>query len=471
MEYNEYFVRGYYVSKNRRGGRFLNSWTPVVVGGYSFQFHPKTSFNISQTSKGDESVVLIGLPVDVDSFWESSSEITCRCAKILEVDGYEAVLRYVAYLGGRFIVFVVKHESGVRVIPDCHATYACYYTEKNGGAFSSHVNLLGLVEELEVNEDARRVVNSPDYKSPGGKYYPALMLPYLEALTLLPNCYIENDYSFEKIKNKRFYPFCNTSLRNELAMSEVTCQFNELLSRNLKGIVKDRSFYISLTGGTDSGVALSSVVRNGLSKNAKAFTYFNASSPNLGAVKDVMSASRRAFDNNIPHKVVDLKPLDLGSKFHEMYTGSFKLGARFPSLARAYYEELPHDILSLVSTCSETGTAFYRKRDESKITAEVLSEKFSRSKINEDPYVLKSFSDYIDYAEFTKERLGDLDFYDAFYWEHRNAKWASLWYAEADLSHFTVVPYNQRGIIELMLSLPYSEREGKTLLNASLCDI
>ena len=151
-----------------------------------------------------------------------------------------------------------------------------------------------------------------------------------------------------------------------------------------------------------------------------------------------------------------------------MYTKSFRYGARFPSLARAYYEELPHDILSLVSTCSETGTGFYRERETKNISADLLARKFSESEIRKNKTLLESFESYIEYSNFRECSLGPLDFYDVFYWEHRNAKWASLWYAEADLSHFTVVPFNQRNIIEVMLSLPFEERLNKIILKESL---
>ena len=183
---------------------------------------------------------------------------------------------------------------------------------------------------------------------------------------------------------------------------------------------------------------------------------------------DLFQASERAYKAGIPHRVVDLKPLDATSSFHKMYSKSFRLGARFPSLAKAYYEDLPHDILSLVSTCSETGTVFYTERSNQNITPELLASKFSPSKIKDNPDVIKSFEEYIEHTMFTEEKLGGLDFYDVFYWEHRNAKWASLWYSEADLSHFTVVPFNQRTLIELMLSIPLEQRASKELLKRSM---
>lgn len=470
MKYNSYYTRGFYLSKKKRVDSFLEGWSCLYIGGYVFQFHPKTSFQVAQGSTGETSVVIIGLPADLEDINAGPQKITNTSLNLLENNGFDAFQKYIAYLGGRFIAVTIKHSRNIIVMPDCHATYACYYTEKNGGAFSSHINLLGTIENLDINEVARAIVNSPEYKAPGGKYYPGLMLPYEKALTLFPNCQLENQFHSSIIKHKRFYPFPNLDLSYNSSKYDLILKFKNLLLLNIKSIVKDQTFYVSLTGGMDSGVTLSSIIKGSLDRKAKAFTYFNSSAVTNEAVNDVISASRRAFSSNIPHKVVDLKPLEIGSSFHKMYTKTFRYGARFPSLARAYYEELPHDALSLVSTCSETGTVFYQERKEKDISAKLLSEKFSNSEIKKNKNLLESFENYIEHSDFKHSSLKPFDFYDIFYWEHRNAKWASLWYAEADLSHFTVVPFNQRGIIETMLSLPSEDRRNKLILEKSLID-
>ena len=309
MNHDSIFSRGFYLSKERRSDDVLKDWACAFVGGYVFQFHPKTSYYITQSTFGDKSIIIIGLPVDLENINARGQEVTNKCSHILETSGFECAQRYVAYLGGRYLAFFISHNENICIIPDCHATYSCYYTEKNGGSFSSHVNLLGKIENLNVNETARSIVNSPQYISPGGKYYPALLLPYENATTLLPNCRLENSLESSRIINKRFYPFSDIDLAPHLSKKELIFNFKQLLSLNIKGIVGDRDFYISLTGGMDSGVTLSSVINEGLNRNAKAFTYFNASAINTESVKDIMSASDRAFSNNIPYKVVNLKPL------------------------------------------------------------------------------------------------------------------------------------------------------------------
>ncbi len=77
------------------------------------------------------------------------------------------------------------------------------------------------------------------------------------------------------------------------------------------------------------------------------------------------------------------------------------------------------------------------------------------------------FEQYIRATEFTNDRIGAYDYHDLFYWEHRNSKWASIWYSEIDLSHRVLLPFNSRALIELMLALPFPERRDKVLLKAA----
>ena len=71
--------------------------------------------------------------------------------------------------------------------------------------------------------------------------------------------------------------------------------------------------------------------------------------------------------------------------------------------------------------------------------------------------------EYRDVTAFDPAVFIDRDWHDMFYWEHRNSKWASLWYSEVDMTGFAIVPYNDRKLIEMMLSLPLEHRLSRTL--------
>lgn len=465
--YENYFTRGFFVTNIEKDSdiEVLEGWEKNVLGKVVFKTQQKTMINKSKRGVGRDEVfhVFIGYPADIYNHELSPSEISQKSLDIYLEDGFESYEKYVAYLGGRFLSFLVKSQGDMVVHPDCHATYACYlFRDKEKVALSSHVNILQKTFDLEVNEDAVAIIKSDNYKSPGGKYYPGLMTPYKGVLPLLPNCRLDISCNKSEVKHNRFYPFVREGKVEENVKE--SGDFQRYFDMNLKAIVKDKNFYISLTSGMDSRVTLLSAIKNGLSEKCKTFTYFRGKKSSDDQIEDLVVASKISFSEGIPHKALLIKDIDFKSSFHKMYAYSFQRCARFPSLARAYYEELPHDILSLVSTCSETGMAFYKKRDDYEITPELLSRLFTPSSVNKEDVVIECFSKYIKYSDFEEGRLGWLDLYDAFYWEHRNAKWASLWYSEADLSHFTVIPYNQRDIIESMLAAPLPDRKSKKLI-------
>ncbi|NCC60771.1 MAG: hypothetical protein EOM12_07475 [Verrucomicrobiae bacterium] len=469
--YSNLFSRGFFISSNPLEPPIpeIKDWRLLEAGDFLFGFQEKCNVTITEAMPGAEKNnslyhIFIGYPTDIDNHDYSPDKIGEKALYVYNCEGFDGYEKYIAYLGGRFLSVVVDTGlSRMTIHPDCHATYACYYSfSEDNVVFASHVNLLREMLNLEDDDIATSIIKSENYKSPGGKYYPGLLTPYKSASLLFPNCRIEFDKESKALTHKRFYPF----MRNGKVVGNKKNKenFPHYLDANIKSIVKDKEFYISLTSGLDSRVTFLASLKTSALDKIRSFTYFRGEKSSEEQVKDLVTASELSFARKIPHKAVLIKSVDYSSGFHKFYAKSFKRCARFPSLARAYYEELPHDILSLVSTCSETGMAFYKKRDVNDISPSLLARLYTPSSVNKDPAVIKCFEDYIEATEFNNSRLGWLDPYDAFYWEHRNAKWASLWYSEADLAHFTVVPYNQRDIIESMLAAPFNERKEKKLL-------
>lgn len=467
LSYSNYFSRGYIITDNQEISKseHFASWNHRMYGQFLFMWESKTEISDYSSKKDNESChyVFIGYPTDIENTMLSPSEIAKKASFIHNTLGIEAYEKYIAYLGGRFLSVLIELDHDLIVYPDCHATYACYYINNNSEVvLSSHLNILQNTLDLEIDEEAVAIVNSDKYHSPGGRYYPALMTAYLGVKPLFSNCCINYNTHIGTVNHTRFYPFKNS---NEIVKNTKSpVDFKKYFEQHVASIVKDKNFLVSLTSGLDSKATFFAILKNHHVNNCNTFTYFNGSRSSDNQIKDLTVASSLSFKYGIPHKTIYIKKIDYSSSFHKFYTHTFRRCARYPSLARAYYEELPHNKLSLVSTCSETGMAFYKKRDETEITPSLLSKLFTPSSINKDPKLVASFSKYIEHTDFFNGRLSWLDFYDAFYWEHRNAKWASLWYSESDLAHFTVVPFNQRDIIESMLAAPLEDRFNKKLI-------
>ncbi|QDO87108.1 hypothetical protein FNH13_01195 [Ornithinimicrobium ciconiae] len=135
------------------------------------------------------------------------------------------------------------------------------------------------------------------------------------------------------------------------------------------------------------------------------------------------------------------------------------------------WADLPHDIIHLQSIGAELGTTFYTQRTDAPITPGRLLE-IVTNRTGLDPALAEAaFGDYLDYAQFAPEHIGGYNYHDVFYWEQRMGKWGYQKYQDGDFAHRMLMPFNDRGLIELMQSLPYPLREQKVLLEAVLATV
>jgi asparagine synthase (glutamine-hydrolysing) len=454
----EPFVRGYALVHEAVPAEPTEGWRRTPLGdGYDLRSQSRTE--VAAASCLGTAIVLIGRAFDLSDGVRDTHVIAQRILEKFE-GGFDAALRYASYLGGRHAIFL---HTGGRIIamPDCHATYAILASAGDHGVlFCSHWTLGADILDLPRNMEAAEFMNSPAYASPMGKYYPALWGPCLGLSHVFPNCFAVYDTASGTLSHQRFYPFAALEAQSPDA---VYPQFVDLMRRSV-ALSSEPGAALSLTAGGDSRAVLAAATMSGgLPDDAFAFSYARFSDRHQGAIEDVLGASRAAFAARIRHLVLDLAPPDMACEFHQFYARSFRLGARYAALARLYYESLPHDITILISTVAETGTVFYKERDSDVPTPAALAAKFTTSAARSSPDLIRAFEDYQSWTQFDAGRIFNFDWHDLFYWEHRNAKWASVWYAEADLTGFAIVPYNNRRLIELMLSLPEEHRRSRYL--------
>jgi len=348
----------------------------------------------------------------------------------------------------------------VIVVPDCAATLAFHYSvTPDGLCGSSHWALTAEAAGAGLDQAAVSFMSSPEYVAPGGKYYPGLWTPYEGVKTLFANNALWSSCVSRSAVQRRFYPFQRLPVRSS---ASIQAEFEARLTLCTELSIQGTAVF-SLTGGGDSRTTLAACVHANICKDLTAFTYIRSESADKAQFDDVFAASRRARQAKVPHLVFPVEAVDFSSDFHKWYAASFPRGARYPSLARAYYEHLPHDCTVLISTVAEIGTVFYAERAEKNPVPAALAEKFTQSAARSSPELIATMSEYIEETGFTEDALYGFDWQDLFYWEHRNSKWGSLWYAEVDMTGFAIVPYNDRRLIELMLSLPIEERRAKVL--------
>ncbi|MCZ4260880.1 hypothetical protein O4G76_08520 [Limimaricola sp. G21655-S1] len=455
---NEEYSRGYAITPKKSSFEEFKSWSSYsLTKKYDLKLSPKTEFFASRSGT-EISISLVGRAFDLYDRTSDTKKVAEQALDIYLDSGFESCLKYVSYLAGRFACFICDGPI-ITAVPDCSATYAIHHgASDKESIFSSHWGLAAHLLKIDRCEEVSKFMSSPDYQEPGGKYYPGLKTPYSEVTSVFANCYGQLDTNTNTFIHKRFYPTCSVPTMSV----EAACRKFERLLRRSAIMSIDEGAQIGLTAGSDS-IAVLAALRNEYPAGSEAFTYIKSESPSKSAITDVTGASKVARRSGIPHSVFPVMPTDFSSEFHKLYSKSFKYGARYPALARAFYESMPHNRTIAISLGAETGTVFYKKRDGSGPDPIQLAKKFTQSKAANSAELIKWMEEYIIYTEFTTDRIYDYSWEDLFYWEHRNTKWASLWYAEIDMTGFAIVPYNCRHILETMLSVNREERENKTL--------
>ena len=450
--YTEYCPGGFIISPHTLS-EYPQNWDAITF--FNFTIYCSKSTKINHVFKGKKGVAIIGDSYDLNIKNDDQNFILEKIFFKLH-NSFEEALEYIQYLAGRYLIILYDDEA-LFVIPDSHCTLGCYASQEKE-IVVSHFQLAKDYLHLAINELTQQIMKSPDYIAPGGKSLPALLTPCDDLFPLIANCYLMKKDN-QKFMHKRFYPTISLQEKFKNFTDDQKYEiFKETLINYLKLSYKPGISYISLTNGLDSRSVLAAAILAELKYDA--FTYTREGKLS----KDALGASRLAYYTGYPHFLVILPTIDYSSQFYHLYRRNFSLSARFPSLAQAYYEQLPDHASVLISTISETGTCFYKDRKETEITASLLAKKWSYSKINKSESVIKSFENYIEYTQFFKDKILDYCFYDLFYWEHRNSRWANIWYQECDLSHEILLPFNARLINEIMLSFSEKKRREKYIL-------
>ena len=473
------FGGGYLV----RGGantapRLVAGWPVHELGALTYHPHPRTRLQTAAAHQGPGRVVILGHPVDVTAALTDGNLICERVLDSWASGGLDAAVRHLAYLGGRWTAFldaaVAPGEAAqVTVVPDCQATQAVFYSTTAGVALGSQPALVAQTVGAGPDEASQRMWDAlRRARRTGVIFLPGTMTTHEGVLPLVPNHLLRLSVAGAAVtvSHERFWPFQDRVER--LDTSAVTTEFIDHFREHTRLLCSFGRPVVSLTGGMDSRTSLAAALPH-LRDDSFAFTYFNPRDglTKKGAAEDVFEANAIAFGVGIQHRVLRWRQPQPGSAFDEIVDRTYPVRRASTGAAHAMWADLPHDIIHLQSIGAELGTTFFTKRPAGPITAHRLLEIVStRSDLGEE-MEQAAFGDYLDYAEFTHEAIRGYDPHDVFYWEQRMGKWGYQKYQDGDFSHRMLLPFNDRGLIELMQSLPYALRESKVLLHALLATV
>jgi hypothetical protein len=101
---------------------------------------------------------------------------------------------------------------------------------------------------------------------------------------------------------------------------------------------------------------------------------------------------------------------------------------------------------------------FYRSRTENLISPVALAKTYTNTEFGKSDLVAQAMAAFIKQSDFKNENFFNYNFYDMFYWEHRNSKWQNILCQEAEMATDVFIPFNNRKLIQLFLAVPESDR-------------
>ena len=423
---------------------FLNSWERTFFGPYTLWVDSR--LNYARVRDDKIGVGILGLCLNPYSGEKDNQSIASSLYTALSA-GESSFYNYVDKLSGSFVI-IYRHGAKVRILQDMAATKTVYYYKNDVGDTSvcSHIKLIKALHSLIDDDRAKYILNNEIYRGDPSRYLPGLITPCSGVLPLTANHYLSVDSG----STHRFFP--RGPLEPRVLDSKLVDEIISIMQSQAKILASlGRPMIVAATGGRDSRVSAATF------RGLEDVSFFSFHMPSINHLsEDVKIASRLAEKISIPIKVFRLE--DYKDKiFMEAFNIHSPCGI-WPGAACCYLSEFEGNAIHIRSTVSEIGRIFYTKRDQTDCTADVLSRAYTVTEFSRDKIVLSALQNFIDETDFRASKFFNFNFYDLFYWEHRNTKWQAILCLEAEMATDVFIPYNNRCLISMFMGIPYKAR-------------
>ncbi|MGD8199376.1 hypothetical protein ACQE98_01770 [Ornithinimicrobium sp. W1679] len=447
------------------------------VPGAVLHLQPRTVASLGRSGVG--TVLLLGHPVDVEAGTADGTVVASALARAWAA-GEDALVRHAAELGGRWTLLAVRDRprpdvgdapAPFLVVPDTHATQPVFSATEGGRlALASSASLVAAALRLPEDEDALALLGELRSRRKGAvTYLPGRRTAYQGLDQLLPNSLLRVQpgrpgSSAPRVEHERFWPW-----RERVGTTDVDAvheTFRTRFARHVELLAGLGRPAVSLTAGGDSR-ATAAVARHVLrERDGFAFTYVNPRDARTGpaAMTDVTGAGAVAAQLGLPHRVLRWRQPPAGGTFDALHRRTYAPLLPSRGAAHAMWADLPKDLVQMQSNCAETGTTFVRRRTDEPLSPLRLARMMMNATDGLEDLAERMYGGYVEHAQMAPGRLLGYDHHDLFYWEQRIGRWGWQKFVDGDLGHRILLPFNDRVLLETMLSLPYPERESKVLL-------
>jgi len=457
------FTRGFLmtdVQQDESGYPFYNRWKHHTLGNYHFYVHPKQTAFFAKSEK--VSSFLLGHAYNPFTMEIDEKQILQRMTDVAEQER----ITILNQLTGVFTIGWIE-QGKLTLVSDCAGMQIAYYGIIGGKVYlSTHMQLIGDLCNLKESEYVQELVAYRHYHYYGA-FLPGDLSAYNELKRIVPNTIVT--YQNSAFSVQRFYPIrplhiCTT----DKEYLETIKQISSIMHRSMELIaLKWEKPAISLTGGMDSKGTLAAA--NGLYDRFRCFSYISIPGEQI----DAEAAHKICEAIHVVHKI-DIVPdrnedldliEDLAVVLQHNYGNIGTLNSNDIRKRVFYLQKQNCDFdIEVKSWVSEIGRANYYKKFGFKKMPRRLSPrqmttmyKFflgNRQLVRQTDSV---FKDYINKIAF--DGIQNYDPSDMFLWEMRYGGWGGqVITCEQKFSFDITIPYNNRLLLELLLSTPLEKR-------------
>lgn len=427
------------------------NWNKVELGGYSAYVHEWK--NIYVFRKDGRDYFLIGHAYDPFAMQYEEEELLRR------VSCSSDVWKEVSNWTGVFCVGYVEKDM-ICFSPDAAGQQLIYYGTVDSNVYiASHSQLVGELLHLDQSEYIKRLMQIKFFHA-FGYVLPGDLSPFSELKRAQCNFYTKIDTKGSSVH--RFWPVSDLTKGSVRDMADVIHNNMQLIAEKWP----DQKAAISVTGGMDSKTTLACT--NGLYDRFQYFSYDSLPDEKV----DADAAHELCGKMSIQHKIYtiptsneEIYDFEIWNELLFYNCGCIGYVHSNDVRKRAYFSGCKDFDIEVKSWVDEIGRARYHKRFAKKsfpvkLTARYLSSIY-KPFITERKLLRQTdevFEDYLN-IYYGNNVFDFIPWWDLIYWEFEwNAGEGAFLTGEHVLSYDITIPFNNRRLLEMMLTVPLKKR-------------
>jgi hypothetical protein len=417
----------------------FDEWNNIQLGNSAYlSFHPELEF--VHLEKGAMKLTLLGFWVD--PFYPDKTNAKILLDVLENSHSFNDVVKNSYPLGGRWLL-IYQGENSFKILTDPVAQRQLYYFKKKELFLcGSDPSLLNHFYKLEKDSSTDLVEFTTSKRFiEMEKVWIGDETIFKNVKHLMPNHYLD----VLQWKAIRFFP---SEPLGKTGLEEVVIKASDILKGLITGVANRQPLAIAVTAGWDSRVLLAA------SKDVQDRVHYFVSSAGNNYKKhpDVFIPSKLFKDLNMPFEVqvCNETPDEEFLKYFGTNISIARKGTAKVNYIFRYMTQFA-DRLNINGNISEIARVCIRPLIPMKITGSEFT-KLQHITYNGNKYVARQFDLWIEDAYRTCVE-NDYNLFDLLYWEQRLGNWCALYAAEQDIAIDQFSPFNNRLLLNLLLSV------------------